>query len=560
MNKHLICGVLCAAVVAAPAHALEFAKTQQRGMAGLFGQLMPVPLPSANARANAAVAQGRLIDEREVKARNEGKVELPRCVRPEGSLRIVEPDDGQSLWASYGLPMPTRMLRTFVTSSSCFTVLDRGVGFAAAQAERELAAGGHLQGSANIGGGQMLAADYILIPDIVSQNTNAGGRNFGASGGGSLGGLGRLMGGGGSQSRRKTASVMLTLMDSRTSEVLATATGEAEISDRQWQLMLSGSGSNGVASGQGGISAGAYENTEIGTVVRAAYHYAFHQLLVNLEPMDLRARANSAPQATQQQQPAQVTAYGTGGMPTASTSGQPAQMALDQHAAHLQLHAQQQPTMPPPQPMAYAQQPQPVLQGGQLSADQLQQMQLQMQQMQLQLQQQQAMAQQPGMVAQAAPAMQVMGSPVQAQGMQLAAAAADGLQQGNLAQAVVQGAAGVAQQMAGQVMPAGTAQLVGAAAQGLQQGNLGQAVVQGAVQQFAGTAASTNAVLVLKVPAELASDASGSGQVVRMLQPGETLARLGLSPNGSMIQVRDGQGVIGWIPAAIHADLITVHQ
>ena len=188
---------------------------------------------------------------------------------------------------------------------------------------------------------KMLAADYILIPDIVSQNSNAGGRNFGASGGGGIGGLGRAMFGGGGSSRQKNVSVMLTLVDSRTSEVLATATGAAEVSDRQWQMMASGSGQKGVASGHGSISAGAYENTEIGTVIRAAYHQAFHQMLFDLEPMDLRARIQAAPEATGQNQPAQLTAYGTGGSPTMTTSAAPAQMELDQHAAHAQIRTQQ---------------------------------------------------------------------------------------------------------------------------------------------------------------------------------------------------------------------------
>lgn len=527
MKKELLAtamGAVLAGLATAPADALEFVR-KERGLlgSGALSYLLPIPTSRGQERPEA-----RMLSKRQVEAINEGKVDLPKCVAAEGSLRIVEPDDGQALWASYGLPMPTRMLRSFVTESSCWMVLDRGVGFAAAQAERELASGGHLQRGSNLGGGQMLAADYILIPDIVSQNANAGGRNFGAGGGGSAGGLGRLMLGGGGSSRQKTVSVMLTMVDSRTSEVLATSTGSAEVSDRQWQLMASGAGKAGLASGQGNISAGAYENTEMGTVIRAAYHQAFHQMLFDLEPMDMRARVQAAPQASQQRDVAQASAYGTGGSPTMTTSSAPAQMQLDQHAAHTQIHTQQ------------IQQIQQLRQGNQQPQQQMYQQQMQQQQMQQQqmLQQQYLQQnQQNPQYQQASPQGLVMnGNVVPAAG---------------LGQALVQGAV---QQVAGQMLPAGATQLAGQVIQGAQQGNLGQALVQGAVQQLASTGAGTNTVMVLRVPANFMADPSGNGSVMRVLQPGETLARLGAQ--AGMLQVRDTSGIIGWVPADTIADLI----
>lgn len=600
MKKELLAtamGSVLAVLATAPANALEFVR-KERGLlgAGALSYLLPIPTSRGQERPEA-----RMLSKKQVEAINEGKVDLPKCVASEGSLRIVEPDDGQALWASYGLPMPTRMLRSFVTESSCWMVLDRGVGFAAAQAERELASGGHLQRGSNLGGGQMLAADYILIPDIVSQNANAGGRNFGAGGGGSAGGLGRLMLGGGGSSRQKNVSVMLTLVDSRTSEVLATSTGSAEVSDRQWQLMASGAGQAGMASGHGSISAGAYENTEMGTVIRAAYHQAFHQMLFDLEPMDLRARVQAAPEATRQEQPAQATAYGTGGAATMTTSSSPAQMQLDQHAAHAQIHTQQiqqlhqmhqpGPQQMQPQQMQYQQQMQP--------QQQMQQMQYQQQppqQMQYQQQAPQQMQyQQQGNVGQAlmqGAAQQLVGQALPAGAAQLAGQVMQGAQQGNLGQALVQGAV---QQVAGQMLPAGAAQLAGQVMQGAQQGNLGQALVQGAVQQVAGqmlpagtaqmagqvmqgvqqgnlgqvaqqfaaqalapVTQTASGVLILKVPANFLADASGT-TITRVLQPGESVARLAFSAQGDMLQVRDSKGVIGWIAANTIADVINVN-
>ena len=78
-----------------------------------------------------------------------------------------------------GLESPEALLKVFVMKSGCFTLVDRGAGFAMAQQERALAAGGTLQGGSNLGAGQVRAADYILVPDIVNRNGNSGGTNVG---------------------------------------------------------------------------------------------------------------------------------------------------------------------------------------------------------------------------------------------------------------------------------------------------------------------------------------------------------------------------------------------
>ncbi|HAD84646.1 MAG TPA: curli production assembly/transport component csgg, partial [Brevundimonas sp.] len=51
----------------------------------------------------------------------------------------------------------------------------RGTGMSVAQRERELASGGDLQRGSNVGGGQVRAADYVLVGEIASQNANSGG-------------------------------------------------------------------------------------------------------------------------------------------------------------------------------------------------------------------------------------------------------------------------------------------------------------------------------------------------------------------------------------------------
>lgn len=230
-----------------------------------------------------------------------------KCQDNAGSLRIVEPDDGLGAWATYGLPAPTRMLRVLVNDSKCFTVLDRGVGFAAAQAERDLAFGGHLQEGQNIGAGQMRGADFVLIPDIVSQNPNAGGMNIGgsASSGGSKRGL---MGGmlniatlgisGKLSTQKQTAEVVLTLVNVRTSEQLISVSGEAKITDKAWAAAVAASNVQGAAR----VNVGSWENTEIGKVIKEAYEEAFSRMVtqINRRKDEIQGQPASLMAATQQ--------------------------------------------------------------------------------------------------------------------------------------------------------------------------------------------------------------------------------------------------------------------
>lgn len=227
-----------------------------------------------------------------------------KCPESAGSLRIVEPDDGMGAWASYGLPAPTRMLRVLVNDSRCFSVLDRGVGFAAAQAERALAQAGHLQDDQNIGAGQMLGADFVLIPDIVSQNPNAGGSNVGvqAASGQKRGLMAGMLNvatlgiSGKMSSNKQTAQVVLTLVDVRTSEQLLSVTGEAKITDRAWSTMVNASNVQGNA----GVRLGSWENTEIGKVIQEAYEEAFEQMVADIQKPRSRVFARQQPKAAPQ--------------------------------------------------------------------------------------------------------------------------------------------------------------------------------------------------------------------------------------------------------------------
>jgi len=156
------------------------------------------------------------------------QAEIPNCTHKIGTLAVREPQN--NWWQPLGLESPEALLKVFVMKSGCFTLLDRGQGFAMAQQERALASGGELQGGSNVGMGQVKAADYILVPDIVSKNGNASGTNVGGILGGFLGGgVGALVSSINISS--KTADVVLTVTNVRTSEQQAMEEGHGSKTD-----------------------------------------------------------------------------------------------------------------------------------------------------------------------------------------------------------------------------------------------------------------------------------------------------------------------------------------
>src|SRR5258706_14961616 len=117
--------------------------------------------------------------------RQQKKAEIARCPRPLVSLAVEEPE--RNWWTELKLGSPEALIKIFVQQSGCFSLVDRGAGLAAAQRERALSSGGALQQGSNLGGGQIVAAHYVLVPHGISPNAKASGNNFGAALGGLLG-------------------------------------------------------------------------------------------------------------------------------------------------------------------------------------------------------------------------------------------------------------------------------------------------------------------------------------------------------------------------------------
>ena len=243
------------------------------------------------------------------KIRDEKSAEIPVCSKKLGAVSVVEPES--DWWREAGLGSPEALIKVFVRKSNCFTLVDRGKGMQALQAERSLAASGDLRGGSNVGQGQIRAADYVLVPDLISSNNKAGGNAVGGLIGGLMGNRAAGAVVGGINTKKKTADVVLTLTDVRSSEEVATVEGHAKKTDIGW-------GARGTMFSSGGFgSAGAsgYSNTEIGQVITLAYLQAYTNMVEQLGGLPDDASAAGAQQAVTMSRPGRMYA-------TPDTNGQ----------------------------------------------------------------------------------------------------------------------------------------------------------------------------------------------------------------------------------------------
>ena len=91
-----------------------------------------VALLLANGGATVAVTAARAADA--------PPPEIPTCAKKIGTLAVTEPQN--QWWTALNLDSPAALIKVFVSQSKCFTLVDRGKGLQAAQAERALAASG----------------------------------------------------------------------------------------------------------------------------------------------------------------------------------------------------------------------------------------------------------------------------------------------------------------------------------------------------------------------------------------------------------------------------------
>ncbi len=273
-----------------------------RGSAVLSAGLLTVLLAALAAPAGAQRQSAQ--DQRKQKT-----AEIPTCAKPLGTISVLEPEDAVNWWTGQQLPAPSKLIKVFVNKSRCFTLVDRGAGLDAAKRERDLGASGELRNRSNVGKGQMKAADYVMTPDLISRNSNAGGNAIGGLIGGLVGGrAGAAIGG--LNFQKKTADVVLTVTDVRSTEQVAMAEGSAKKTDIGWGA---GGGLFG-GSGFGAGGASGYANTEIGQVITLAYLQAYTDIVAQLGGLPDNASAANAQQAVTMTKPGRLFANpkGTG--------------------------------------------------------------------------------------------------------------------------------------------------------------------------------------------------------------------------------------------------------
>jgi curli biogenesis system outer membrane secretion channel CsgG len=219
--------------------------------------------------------------------------DIPQCGHVLGTIALVD-GDGQG-WKEYQLGAPSTLLKTFVSKSGCFKLVNRGAGMAAIQQEQALAGSGSLQRGSNVGGGQIKTADWLLVADVAGQNQNSGGNAAGAIAGGLLGskfgGLGALAGG--ISSKHVEAQTVLSLVNTKTSEEEFNIEGFAKKSDIRWGA----GGAGGGWSGWGGAAAGGYANTDVGKVVGLAFLDAYRQLVTQMGGINADVKATAPRQS-----------------------------------------------------------------------------------------------------------------------------------------------------------------------------------------------------------------------------------------------------------------------
>ncbi len=196
---------------------------------------------------------------------------LEKCASPLGTVALVEETsaDWYRLFTTeYKLGSTVPVLRLMIQQSNCFIVVERGRAFANMERERAIAASGQGRTGSNMGGGQMVAADYSMTPEVLvsARGTRGGGGGL-AGFGGALGILGAVAGG----IRTNEASTMLMLTDNRSGVQVSASQGSSANTDFSVGAVLFGGGGGGGMSG--------YTNTPQGKVVIAAFTDSYNQMV-----------------------------------------------------------------------------------------------------------------------------------------------------------------------------------------------------------------------------------------------------------------------------------------
>jgi curli biogenesis system outer membrane secretion channel CsgG len=194
---------------------------------------------------------------------------LEKCTESLGTLALHE--DTASPWygqlRSHSLGSTIPVIRLMVQQSNCFVVVERGRAMANMQQERALMQSGEARGGSNFGGGQMVAADYTLSPEIQFSGKTGGG----VAGIGGFGLLGAAVGAVAGSMSKNEASATLLLIDNRSGVQISAAEGTGSNMDFG---IFGAAFTGGLGAGGGG-----YANTPQGKVIVTAFADSFNQMV-----------------------------------------------------------------------------------------------------------------------------------------------------------------------------------------------------------------------------------------------------------------------------------------
>ena len=190
----------------------------------------------------------------------EGTVQLARCDRPLGLASLMEPsaDAMLILQKDLNLQSPVPLLRLMMAQSNCFQVVDL-------QAVNDP--------------GTAAKVHYMIRPNIIFSNPDAGGYGGLGAMGGLLGWPGALVGLAAGSIRIQESQTVLFLTDAKTGLQVAAAEGSASVKDFGGLGGLGG-WSGGLA-GAGG--AGGYGRTAEGKLIAAAFFDAYNKLVAQIQ-------------------------------------------------------------------------------------------------------------------------------------------------------------------------------------------------------------------------------------------------------------------------------------
>ncbi len=197
----------------------------------------------------------------------QSETQLRRCASPIGTAALVEPDQQNLILINQQaqLPSPLPVVQLLMSQSNCFRVVERGSAIAAIEAEQRRS-GRQVR---------LEAADYMIKPNILFSNPNAGGYGGLAAIGSVFGPLGLLAGAVAGSIRIQEAQTTLALIDVGSGVQRAMAEGSAKVQD-----FGGAAGLGGFGGGLGGLGAiGGYGNTAEGKLIVAALIDAHNKLV-----------------------------------------------------------------------------------------------------------------------------------------------------------------------------------------------------------------------------------------------------------------------------------------